>query len=71
MQRARIHRRVQVPQQIPRPPAPPQVSPVSGGSTPPDSGVARRLRELDALRKDGLISEAEYQEKRKAILSAL
>jgi len=55
----------------PRPPAPPQVSPVSGGSTPPDSGVARRLRELDALRKDGLISEAEYQEKRKAILSAL
>ncbi len=35
------------------------------------SATARRLRELDELRKEGLITESEYIEKRKAILSAM
>ncbi len=34
-----------------------------------ESPTARRLRELNELRKDGLITEREYNEKRKAILS--
>lgn len=33
-----------------------------------ESSTARRLRELNELRKEGLISEKEYNEKRKAIL---
>ena len=36
-----------------------------------ESPTARKLRELEALRKEGLISDAEYQEKRKAILAAM
>ena len=40
-------------------------------STSTDSPIAKRLRELETLRKDGLITEAEYQEKRKAILATL
>ncbi len=35
------------------------------------SETARKLRELNELRKEGLISEQEYNEKRKAILSAM
>lgn len=38
---------------------------------PVDSPAVKRLRELEALRKEGLISETEYQDKRKAILSSL
>jgi hypothetical protein len=35
------------------------------------SGQAGRLRELEQLRKDGLITQQEYEERRKAILSTL
>lgn len=35
------------------------------------SGVAERLRELEALRKAGLVSEEEVQQKRKSILDGL
>ncbi|MDD2904495.1 MAG: SHOCT domain-containing protein [Syntrophales bacterium] len=38
----------------------------TGGET--ESDFAVRLRDLEALRKDGLISEAEYQRKRAEIL---
>jgi Short C-terminal domain len=34
-------------------------------------GVAERLRALDKLRSDGLITEAEYQEKRRQLLRDL
>ena len=34
-------------------------------------GAAARLEELNALRKDGLITEEEYQQKRQAILTSL
>jgi hypothetical protein len=42
-------------------------------SKPPanESPTARKLRELNDLRKEGLISETEYNAKRKAILSAM
>ena len=36
-----------------------------------ESPVAKRLRELNELRREGLISEAEFNDKRKAILSTL
>lgn len=36
-----------------------------------EGATAKKLRELESLRKQGLISEAEYQEKRKAILAAM
>ena len=35
------------------------------------SPAATQLRELEQLRKDGLITEQEYEEKRKAVLSKL
>ncbi len=41
------------------------LSPLAAG------GTAARLQELDALRKDGLITDEEYEEKRQAILAAL
>lgn len=47
----------------------PPTSTTSGPAV--ESPVAKKLRELDALRKEGLITEAEYQEKRKAVLSSL
>ena len=40
-------------------------------SPPIDSPTARRLRELNQLLKDGLVTDSEYQEKRKAILSTM
>jgi hypothetical protein len=44
----------------------------SQGATPgTESPTVRKLRELEALRKEGLISETEYQEKRKAIIAAM
>ena len=51
-----------------------QASPSAPSSAPPaavDSGAARRLRELEQLRKDGLITEREYEDKRKAVLQTL
>ena len=41
------------------------------GQVTPESPTAKKLRELEALRKEGLITETEYQEKRKAILAAM
>lgn len=38
------------------------------GLAPEGDSFATKLRELDALRKDGLISEDEYQEKRVEIM---
>lgn len=55
----------------------PEVKPVGEIETlaaPTDASAnitARRLRELDALKKAGLVSEAEYEAKRRAILEAL
>jgi hypothetical protein len=40
----------------------------TAGARQPNAG---RLRELEQLRKDGLITQQEYEEKRKAILSTL
>lgn len=37
----------------------------------PDPGAAQRLRELDKLRQEGVISEDEYQSKRKAVMERL
>lgn len=34
----------------------------------PESGFAQRLRDLEALKKEGLVSEAEYREKRAQIM---
>jgi len=46
--------------------------PAQADKAPPVEGsTARRLRELNDLLKQGLITESEYKEKRKAILSAL
>jgi hypothetical protein len=39
--------------------------------TPAESPSVKRLRELQQLRKEGLITEQEYNEKRKAVLSTL
>ena len=41
----------------------------SPGAATTDSPAAKRLRELEQLRKEGLISPAEYEEKRRSILS--
>lgn len=53
---------------------PASTSPAQNQSTKPqsnESATARKLRELNELRKEGLITEREYNEKRKAILSAM
>lgn len=49
---------------------PPKPSPTTD-STAPDSVRVNRLRELEQLRKEGLITQQEYEEKRKAVLSTL
>ncbi len=41
---------------------------VGDGDHPQDSAFAQRLRDLDALKKEGLVSDAEYQNKREQIL---
>ncbi len=48
----------------------PKTSPPTNSPTP-DSARVNRLRELEQLRKEGLITQQEYEEKRKAILSTL
>lgn len=40
-------------------------------NAPPDADTAARLKQLDQLRATGTITEAEYQEKRRAILDAI
>ena len=52
---------------LPEPPPVPALQPVV--ADPPESPTARRLRELDELRKNNLITEQEYAEKRLAILA--
>jgi hypothetical protein len=52
--------------QTPTPPAQ-----VSAPPTLDDNSTARRLRELESLRKQGLVNEIEYAEKRKIILKDL
>jgi uncharacterized membrane protein YfcA len=56
----------------------PEVKPVREADTAlprrpeaPDSATARRLGELEALRKAGLVNTDEYETKRRAILDAL
>jgi len=56
------------------PPSPAAIEPKTSVSVQPaatESSTARRLRELESLRVEGLVSEAEYQTKRKAILAAM
>ena len=53
---------------IPPPALTAVASPAPQGS---ESTVARKLRELQQLRQEGLISEDEYDERRKAVLSAM
>lgn len=53
------------------PGAPPPVRSAPAASTASDSASVNRLRELEQLRKEGLITQQEYEEKRKAILSTL
>jgi hypothetical protein len=52
------------PQQI-TPPAP---AIKEAAATLPASNLSEKLRELDALKKDGLITEAEYTSKRKTLI---
>lgn len=52
------------------PAPPPAVAAAPAAAAAPGSPVAR-LHQLDALRKAGVITEAEYQRKRKAIVDAL
>jgi hypothetical protein len=52
-------------------PASPPAAATAKGAEEIYRGVAERLRALDKLRGDGLISEAEYQEKRKQLLRDL
>jgi len=44
---------------------------LAGQSAPPNADTAARLRQLDQLRAAGSITEAEYQQKRRAILDAI
>jgi hypothetical protein len=48
-------------------PAPAQVAPTPAASSEP----AEQLRKLEGLKKEGLITDAEYQQKRQAILDRL
>ncbi len=50
--------------------ATPKASPTTS-PTSPDATRVSRLRELEQLRKEGLITQQEYEEKRKAVLSTL
>ena len=66
------------PQVAPEASAAPSAAPIAPQPTaapvPPqatDSPAAKRLRELQQLRKEGLITQEEYEQKRKAILSTL
>jgi len=45
-----------------------EIAEVGDGDKPRDSAFAQRLRDLDTLKKEGLVSDAEYQNKREQIL---
>jgi len=45
-----------------------EIAELSNGDQPQDSAFAQRLRDLEALKKEGLVSDAEYQKKREQIL---
>jgi hypothetical protein len=49
----------------------PPAAPVTGGTAPPPSRIADRLKELDGLWQQRLISEEEYQATRKRIFEGL
>ena len=46
-------------------------APVPSASSPTGADIATRLKQLDALKSQGLITETEYVEKRAAILAEL
>lgn len=52
-------------------PPPPQAAPPSGGGTATAEAVAERLRKLDKLRDDGVITPAEHDAERARILDQL
>ena len=43
----------------------------SGSSVPMDNSASQKLRDLQALRKDGVITEEEFQKKKKQLLEKL
>jgi hypothetical protein len=45
-----------------------EIAELGDGDQPQDSAFAQRLRDLEALKKEGLVSDREYQKKRKQIL---
>ncbi len=51
-------------------PAPPPQAQAPGGTAPyaPDARVEQRLQELESLRRKGLITEREYEERRRRII---
>lgn len=53
------------------PPAAPQAGASPAAAQPAADSRSNRLRELEQLRKEGLITPQEYEEKRKAILATL
>ncbi len=48
-----------------------KIQPEKTSAPSSDGSVARKLRELNALRSEGLITESEYQEKRQSIISSM
>ena len=45
-----------------------EIAELGDGDQPQDGAFAQRLRDLEALKKEGLVSGAEYQKKREQIL---
>jgi hypothetical protein len=56
------------PPAMPEPPPAPIESPVG---SPVESAIESRLRELDGLKAKGLVTDAEYEQRRAAILASL
>jgi len=68
----KIYRDRVVEQFASRKPGPPaDRKPSDGAKAPANADLARRLEQLEELHKKGLISDAEYAEKRKAVLDQL
>jgi hypothetical protein len=63
--RCELHEFLNKTVKLPEPPPAPVIQPVE----PQENPTARRLRELDELRKNNLITEQEYAEKRLAIIA--
>ena len=45
-----------------------EIAELGDGNQPRDNAFAQRLRDLETLKKEGLVSDAEYQNKREQIL---